>query len=222
MSSKVRRYRSSVVGLRQLSPTGFELTFERQGIEFEAGRLITVHGAEPTHDRSYTIASGANDEHLQILFRLIPGGKLTPRLAALKPGDPIEFTGPFGEFVVRDPSRPIVFVATGTGVAPCRSYLRTNPNLDLTLVHGVRTAADLFYRDLFETRTYHPCVTREEGTGFHGRVTQFMADFPLPPNACYHLCGANEMIFDMQVLLRKRGVDEFSIFTEAYYYRLHS
>jgi len=30
------------------------------------------------------------------------------------------------------------------------------------------------------------------------------------------------MIFDMQVLLKKRGVDDFRIFTEAYYYRLHS
>jgi ferredoxin--NADP+ reductase/benzoate/toluate 1,2-dioxygenase reductase subunit len=217
-----RRFRAEVANLKQLSSSGFELTFTREGLDFQAGRIITIHGPSHAEDRSYTIASGEDDEHLQILFRLIPQGKLTPRLTALKPGDPIEFSGPFGEFVVRDPARPIIFVATGTGVAPCRSYIRTRKDLNLTLVHGVRRADDLFYRDEFSLHVYHPCVTREKGVGYHGRVTRFLESFEYPADAQFHLCGANEMIFDMQMLLKKRGVNDFQIFTEAYYYRLYS
>jgi ferredoxin-NADP reductase len=222
MTTTPRRFRTRVIELRRLSESGYELTFERRGLAFEAGRLITVHGREPTEDRSYTIASGERDEHLQILFRHIPAGKLTPQLVRLQPGDEIEISGPYGEFVIRDPLQPIVFVATGTGVAPCRAYVRTHPDLRLTLVHGVRVAQDLFYREEFARFAYHPCVTREEGVGFHGRVTQFLEDFPLDPSNHFHLCGANEMIFDLHVLLKKRGVAEDRIFTEAYYYRLHS
>jgi ferredoxin--NADP+ reductase len=216
------RYISRVVALRRLSESGYELTIERQGLEFEAGRLITIRGRDPTEDRSYTVASGEHDEHLQVLFRLIPAGKLTPQLVRKKPGDPIEFSGPFGDFVVRDPTRPMVFIATGTGVAPCRAYLRTHPGLPLTLVHGVRVAQDLFYREEFEGARHIPCVTREKGAGFHGRVTEFFKTFAFDRASHFHLCGANEMIFDMQVFLLQAGVEESSIFTEAYYYRLHS
>ena len=216
------RFASRIVALEQISDSGYVLTFERRGLEFEAGRLLTIHGRVPTEDRSYTIASGEKDEHLQILFRHIPAGKLTPQLARKRPGDPIEFSGPFGEFTVRDPLHPVVFIATGTGVAPCRAYLRTHPGLPLTLVHGVRVAQDLFFRGEFEKARYLPCVSREAGTGFHGRVTDFFKTFDFDRGAHFHLCGANEMIFDMQVFLLNAGVDESNIFTEAYYYRLHS
>ena len=66
-----KRFRARVVRLQRLSSSGYELTFERNGLEFEAGRLVTIHGREPTEDRSYTIASGEEDEHVQILFRHI-------------------------------------------------------------------------------------------------------------------------------------------------------
>ena len=222
MNESPKRFRARVVRLQRLSSSGYELTFERNGLEFEAGRLVTIHGREPTEDRSYTIASGEEDEHVQILFRHIATGKLTPELINLRPGDFVEVSGPFGEFVVRDVAKPLVFVATGTGVAPCRAYIRTHRDLDLTLIHGTRIAEDLFYRGEFQTCRYFPCVSRENGIGFHGRVTEFMKDFAIDPEARFHLCGANEMIFDMQVLLRRRGVDESRIFTEAYYYRLYS
>jgi ferredoxin--NADP+ reductase len=218
-----QRYRSRVVSLRAVGPSAYELTIERQGLAFSAGQCLTLHGAIPQHDRSYTIASGERDEHLQIVFRLIPTGKLTPKLAMLKPGDEIGFSGPFGEFTVRDAAAPIVFVATGTGVAPCLAYLRTRPDLNISLVHGARYGCDLYYRAFFEQRPYFPCVSREAVTGaFKGRVTDFWATREWPKDSHYYLCGSNEMIFDMQVLLQKKGVPEHCIFTEPYYYRLYS
>ncbi len=216
-------YQSRVVALRPIGPSAYELTFERCGMQFEAGQCLTIHDTIPQYDRTYTIASGEADEHLQIVFKLIPHGKLTPKLAGLKPGDAIRFSGPFGEFTVRDRNAPLIFIATGTGIAPCLSYLRTEPGLDVTLIHGVRKAADLYYRDLFQGRTYYPCVSREAAAGaFEGRVTAFWPARSWPEHAHYHLCGSNEMIFDMQVLLQRRGVPEDRIHTEAYYYRLYS
>jgi len=216
----VRRWRARVLGHRALSPTARELTLSRDGLSFQAGQLLNVHGQDPLDERNYTIASGERDDTLQILYRLLPAGRLTPQLAALKVGDDLEVSGPCGEFVLRDRARPIVFIATGTGIAPCRAYARTHPDLDLTILHGVRSAADLFYRDEFAGRPYHPCLTAESGTGFQGRVTELARRIAFAPESHFYLCGANEMFYDMRDVLRERGFAPQVIFTEAYYYRM--
>lgn len=215
-----RRAGVRVLALDRLAETSFELRLERGGIEFTSGQLINIHGRTEFEDRSYTVCSGERDPHLAILFKLVPGGILTPQLAALTPGDLVTISGPYGEFVVRDPTRPLVFFATGTGVAPCRSYIRTHAGLAVTLVHGARTEAELYYRDEWAGTAYHPCLTRESHAGmFAGRVTDFARANAFPEDAHYYLCGANEMIYEMQEILSQRGIERERVFTEAYYYR---
>ena len=211
------RYSSRVVSSRQISPTAWELTFERCGLSLHAGQLVRLHDRAGLHHRSYTVASGEHDEHLQILYRHIPDGHLTPELVKLSPGDPLEVSGPFGEFVLRDRSRPLVFVATGTGLAPCLAYTRTYRDLNLTLLHGVRTVSDLFYREWFDGPRYHPCVSRENGAGFHGRVTALLPTLTFAPDTHFYLCGANAMIFEAQSLLESLGFTSDAVFNEAYY-----
>ncbi len=216
--SPPQRRSARVIATRQLSPTGFEITFERGSLPFRAGQLLVVHGRAMLEERSYTICSGEQDPDLQIVYRLIPDGLLTPWLRTLRPGDTVDISAPYGEFTLRDPARPVVFIATGTGIAPARAFHRTYPALDLTIVHGVRTAADLFYRDELGGRHYHPCVSGESGVGFPGRVTAFCARHSFPADAHYYLCGANAMFYDMRDLLAARGVPPGHLFTEAYYY----
>jgi ferredoxin-NADP reductase len=173
-------------------------------------RQLSATGHELTFDRG---------DGLQIVYRRIDSGLLTPWLATLRAGDEVTISAPYGEFTVRDPARPLIFIATGTGIAPARAYLRSYPGLDLTVIHGVRAAADLFYRSEFEPERYFPCVSGEEGTGWHGRVTDFCAQRPMPADAHYYLCGANVMFYDMRDLLAARGVPYEHVFTEAYYYQ---
>lgn len=221
MSTTVSSRESRVIAVRQLSQTGYEMLVERAGITFRAGQLVNIHGRDHFEDRSYTVCSGESDEHLTILFRYIPSGVLTPQLVDRQPGDTVRISGPYGEFTVRDRTRPLIFFATGTGVAPCRAFLRTYPDLPATLFHGVRYAEDLFYRDEFSRIAYRPCVSR--ATEAHqfttGRITELARMVEFPPDSHFYLCGANEMIYEMQELLEERGVDKNCIFTEAYYYR---
>ncbi|MCB1068829.1 MAG: hypothetical protein KDL31_00650 [Kiritimatiellae bacterium] len=216
-----RTWEAVVLEKHTLSSTGFALSFERKGLQFEAGQLVNVNlpGHPPTDERSYTICSGTGDPYLQILFRYMPEGSLTPDLSRLTAGDRIIVTGPMGEFTIRDRTRPCIFVATGTGIAPARAYLRSQAVDQLTLVHGVRKAEDLFYRDEFSTGSYISCVSSEPGGDLQGRVTDWLAGFSLPDRATYHLCGANEMIYEVRDSLLSRGVAQDAIVTEAYYYR---
>ncbi len=217
-----RMWTSHVIALNRLSETGYELVLARDGLPFQPGQLINLHGRNHLEDRSYTVCAGDRDEALVVLFRLIPSGILTPQLASLRAGDPVTVSGPYGEFILRDVQRPLFFFATGTGIAPCRSYLRSYANLDLTLVHGVRKSEDLFYRGEFTHIAYFPCLTGEPGTSgvFHGRVTDFARNRTFPEGSHFYLCGANEMIYEMQEILAEQGVPKDHVFTEAYYYRL--
>lgn len=209
-----------VVSLNQMEGDGLELIIERGGITFKAGQLINVHGRTQLEDRSYTVCAGEKDQHLTVLFKVVPEGILTPQLAALKTGDSVRISGPYGEFVIRDRSRPLVFIATGTGCAPCRAYIRTYDDLNITLLHGVQREQDLYYREEFSGIDYHPCVSREKPDGlFHGRVTDLARKKTFAPESHYYLCGANEMIYEMTEILLDRGVNRSCIFTEAYYYR---
>ena len=214
-----RRFTSTVVAHTTLSPSAHELVLTRDDLDFVPGMLITLHGANALEDRDYTICSGVEDPHLHVLYRYIPTGRLTSTLVRLRPGDNIDVTGPYGQFVMRDPSAASVFVATGTGIAPCRSYVRSHRGLDLTILQGARTPADLFYAGEFERHTYHPCVSREPYRGYQGRVTDRLRELDLDPRAHYYLCGAYEMIHDAATHLKELGVCHTHIHTEAYYYR---
>src|SRR5690606_2763923 len=140
-------------------------------------------------------------ETLDVLYRPIPHGVVTPHLQQLKAGDRIPVQGPYGRFTLRDPLEPVVFCATGTGIAPCRAFLRTHPDLNLTPLHGVRTPADLYFTEEMEKTHYHPFCSPETLDGKTGRLTEFLKGIPLPPQAAYYLCGANEMIYEAEEIL---------------------
>ena len=136
----------------------------------------------------------------------------------LRPGDPIAFSGPTGSFTLRDLDAPLVFVATGTGLAPFRSIVRSRPAIRPTLLHGVRTAAELYFREELESRCaqYRPCVSRDAARPC--RVTDALAEMDLDPRAEVYLCGGQPMIRDARADLLRRGVPPERILTEIYYF----
>jgi len=206
---------TTVIANERVSADVWVLRLERRGLSFRAGELISLHGHGELDHRDYTIASGTGDEAVEVLYRLVPHGALTPQLVTWRAGDEVRFKGPYGTFVLREASGsvPVVFVATGTGIAPARSFLRSHPDVEMTVLHGVRERGDLFYREEFEAapavRTYAPCVSSETG-----RVTDWLRSNPLPDGAHVYLCGANEMIYEASEILAGH-----ELFTEPYYYR---
>ncbi|MDF3128039.1 FAD-binding oxidoreductase [Kiritimatiellaeota bacterium B1221] len=197
------------------------LRFERPHWDWQAGQLISLGGADPQDQRDYSIASGEQDETLDVLYRLIPHGVVTPHLLKLKVGDRIPVQGPYGRFTLRDPEKPVVFCATGTGIAPCRAFVRSVANLNLTLLHGVRYAADLYFKEELEGIGYFPFCSQEEFEGHSGRLTEHLKTMPLIPDAAYYLCGANEMIYEAEEILTERGVNAVDLHHEPYYYRAY-
>jgi ferredoxin--NADP+ reductase len=98
------------------------------------------------------------------------------------PGDEVAVTGPAGKtfLLPEDPSANLILVATGTGIAPFRAFLRRiyldlpSWRGDVRLVFGVRTAAECLYRDELEAFLDRPgyrlsCAFSREQTAPDGR-----------------------------------------------------
>ena len=103
--------------------------------------------------RAYSIASSSkNKEYIEFYITLVHSGELTPRIFALQMSDKIGMTTKFTGMFTMDKApndANIVLIATGTGVAPYMSMLRStalnNPNRKVAVIHGAYNSWDLGY-----------------------------------------------------------------------------
>lgn len=208
-----------VLANRRVCEGTIELEIERGAFRFVAGQEIILHGEVAEEDRTYSIASGEHDATMKLLVRIIPDGAVSTRLARMRPRDSVRFSGPTGSFTLRDPATPCWFIATGTGIAPLVSFIRTQPALRPVVLHGVRHESELYARALIESSSerYEPCISRP-GAGAGRRVTDALRTMTPDPAAHYYLCGGNPMIREVRALLLAGGVAADRIFGEAYYF----
>lgn len=183
--------------------------------------------------RAYSIASSSLERrYVEFYVTLITSGQLTPRLFALSHGSRL-LLGPkaSGVFTLdRVPAgKAVVLIATGTGLAPYISMLRTALVKDaerrFVIVHGARFSWDLGYRAELESLarirpnlTYLPCITRpDQDPHFQGRtgrvpalleqgIVEKESGVPLEPSQTHvFLCGNPDMIQTVKVMLEARG-----------------
>jgi ferredoxin--NADP+ reductase len=183
--------------------------------------------------RAYSIASSSVEKrYLEFYITLITSGQLTPRLFALPYGGRLFIgTRARGMFTLDQvkPGRPLVLIATGTGLAPYMSMLRTmlvsDTSRPYVVLHGARYSWDLAYRAELESLvrlrpnfTYIPSITRpDEDTHFRGYtgriqtlleegIVETLSNVPLDPSrADVFLCGNPEMIRTVTDMLILRG-----------------
>ncbi|MFE8585657.1 FAD-binding oxidoreductase [Sphingomonas sp. NCPPB 2930] len=76
--------------------------------------------------RSYSLANAPREDALlELIIKRYPGGRLSDYwFERAKPNDLIRIEGPFGTFFLRDEAPTnILFLATGTGIAPVKALL---------------------------------------------------------------------------------------------------
>lgn len=186
-------------------------------------------------NRSYSIASPpGKDNSLELLIVLNPMGLGTPYLFNhIHPGSPIKSTLAIGKFSLPETlDRDIMFICTGTGIAPFRSMIldtiRNNkPFKRMSLVMGVRHEADLMYRREMEELAkqvpnfeYIPVLSRatpETWSGRTGYVHQVYRErFNGPTDTLFYLCGWNAMLKEARESLQQIVSDRKQIKFESY------
>lgn len=229
--AKAERLRDLTHDVREI---GFRLLAPAE-ISFKAGQFVSFEVVHPTFNRPvtrpYSIASPPQQrDGITLLLNLIPGGPGSTYLFSLKEGDHAQFKGPTGGFYLRDDAtRDLLFVATGTGIAPIRSMLfdrlEGGPSRAVTLFWGLRSERDLYYQDELETLarrhanfTFLTTLSRPEGSwkGQTGRVTRLVDErIASVDNLAVYLCGNSGMIQDVSAIINRRGL--CPIYREKYY-----
>lgn len=201
---------------------------------FEAGQYVSMSVDPAGHRRSYSISSTPDNDHgFDLFVDIEPHGMGVQYLENLQFGDTASILAPMGQFTVKstDPSIPLVFVASGSGVAPLRSMLydqlqKYGTQRSMLLYWGLRHEADLCWTDDLKALvashpnvTFHPTISRAmpEWPLCRGRVTDCLTVHDVDVSAEYYVCGNQQMILDTMSVLAARGVPAEKIFHEKFY-----
>jgi len=209
-----------VISIRNLTDTTFVIRFERNNLQFQSGQFIVLKNPGTSEKREYSVYCGENDDYLEVLVREIEGGKVSGRLKRLKAGTEIEVEGPFGFFKFNPEKfsfHKFLFIASGTGISPFHSFIRTFPWLDYQLVHGVRLKEEAYEHADYENDKVVLCLSGVEVGEFNGRVTDYLFTQKIDRETNCFLCGNSEMIYEAFDILTGKGVPVSNIFSEVYF-----
>jgi ferredoxin--NADP+ reductase len=221
-----------VIENRAWTDTLFSLRIECPPLQFQAGQFVRIalDMGEERIARPFSFVNPPGDPVLEFYGVIVPEGPLSPHLARLAAGDRLYVAdNPAGWLILSEvpPAEDLWLVATGTGIAPFLSILRTEAPWQryrrVILVHGVRHASELVYGNLIEQLmraypgrlSYVRFVSREEFPGaLQGRIPAAVADGRLeaaaaaisPERSQLMLCGNPDMLKDMAAALSVRGL----------------
>ena len=204
---------------------------EPEDFAFKPGQYVDLHvPGEEGMTRSFSLANVPGDGQIELIIKRYPGGKLSGMLdGAIKPGDEIGFTGPYGAFHLRRSERPILMIAGGSGMAPILALLRElsaeGTERPVRFFYGARTEADLFYGDLIaelgsgiKDFRYATVLSDGEGGKFvHDAVDEFLAAGEIGTDIEGYMCGPPPMIDAAQeMLVGKHKVSEQRIYHDKF------
>jgi CDP-4-dehydro-6-deoxyglucose reductase len=186
--------------------------------------------------RSYSMANAPRGERqIELHLRHMPGGKFTDHVfGAMREKDILRMEGPFGSFYLREDSdKPMVLLASGTGLAPIKAIIEAMHDKDLqrpaVLYWGCRGKSDLYLHAWAEEQAatlpwlrYVPVLSepRPEDawsgrTGFVHRAV--MVDLPDLSGHEVYACGAPVMVESARAdFVAQCGLPEDAFYADAF------
>ena len=205
--------------------------------EFTAGQFVSMkeRREEKEVTRAYSIASPPRaDNSFDLCLNRVDNGFFSNYLCDLEPGAEVKFHGPHGYFVMREPVRDSIFIATGTGIAPMRGMLQwvyAQPERwegrDFWLVFGNRMPEDIYYHDEFqrlaaERANFHylPTLSRAgpEWRGLRGYVQEHVREIARGKTQTdAYICGLQNMVTaNRDLLIKELGWDKKAVMYERF------
>jgi NAD(P)H-flavin reductase len=191
--------------------------------EFYAGQFVSLevprNGGQEA--RPYSIASAPRDENsFDLCLNRVEGGFVSNYLCDIEPGTVVRINGPHGSFVVPQPvEQDLVFIATGTGIAPIRGMLEEIFNAraelahNVTLIFGVRHPETILYRSEFESLAarnarfrFLPTLSRPpaDWKGKTGYVQEHLRKvFAGRKDFKAYICGLKVMVDEVRFILKQ-------------------
>jgi len=185
--------------------------------------------------RSYSIGSGPEDDHLVLTVERLDDGEVSPYLVdELRPGDDLELRGPIGGYFVWKESLggPLLLIAGGSGIVPLRAMLRhreaVGSNVPVRLLYSSRSLEEVIYREELEhAAAEHDAdvrftLTRSRPEDWHGydrRIDrELLAEvaWPVADDPLVYVCGPTGFVETAAGSLVDLGHDARRIRTERF------
>jgi NAD(P)H-flavin reductase/ferredoxin len=207
--------------------------------------LSPQQGSAAGVTRSYSFANvpdaNGTSRNADFFIRKVPGGRFTEWLFdEAQIGDVLGVSAPFGEFVLREASAPILCIAGGSGLAPVLSMLQgalqwqPRPR-EVSLVLGVRSQRDLYMLDAIESLRrewpvrfeFVPVLADESASsgwqGRRGSVADHLGEVFGDSLSAQHayLCGPPGMIDSCIGVLAAAGVSDSNIYFDKFLDQSH-
>ena len=214
---------------------------EMESFNFIPGQFVSMMAPKEgkTITRAYSIASAPRTNQMDICLNRVPGGFFSNLLCDMEVGQELKFHGPHGYFTLRNPLRDCILIATGTGIAPMRSFAEWlfaddshHAGRQIYLVYGTRYTPDIYYREYFEEldRQYenfhYICSLSRDNvgwTGLRGYVQEYVKKIMLERPADQrtdmdaYICGLNDMVSaNRKLLMEEFGWDKKQVVFERY------
>lgn len=157
---------------------------ELENFNFVAGQFISTVAMDARgklQTRAYSIASAPRANRFDLCVNRVEGGFFSNHLADLTdlpPGGTVQFHGPHGHFILHSPVTDSLFISTGTGIAPMRSFVQwlfpengpdRSDGREIWCVYGTRHDSELYYSEEFQ-------VLAARKPNFHYMATLSRAD----------------------------------------------
>lgn len=213
------RFMTRVKEVRHLTQDSFLLRLEKGNFCFQPGQNVSIGPHMKYYkNRDYTFCSSPEDVDLDFLIKKVKNGEISPYLSGLKPGDKVELVGPYGDFFLdKTPGRIHLFIATGVGIGPFLSFIKTYPGIEYILIHGIRNSEDLCLAQNIPQDRYISCMTLGTSGDFYGRVTDFLKNYTIKDGTACYLCGNPYMLKQVRSILIDKNIPETDIYMETYY-----
>ncbi len=220
MSVEVEKSVFVVDQVRHLTESTYVLRFSRNDMQFTPGQHLALGLPGAKELREYSIYSGIHDDFLEVLIKEVDDGIVSRQLKNISKGDEILVRGPRGFFLTHTTSsKPgkLLFISSGTGLAPFHSFVKSYPDSEYTIVHGVRNIGEAYDLEDYTREQFTICTSRGDKGDFPGRLTDFLLQKKPDPEAQVFLCGNSNMIYDAMDILHAKGLPQKQIFTEVYF-----
>lgn len=180
--------------------------------------------------RSYSIANAQEKKSgIELHIRKVIDGEMSNLLFnELKDNQLMSLEGPKGTFFVKNNNKPLILVATGTGIAPIKAIveklLLEDDDRNVFIYWGMQYEKELYCRSLFELSEKHehikfkPVLSKEVSSKYLNGYVQFAVcnDFKSLQGVEVYACGSLNMINESKEMFIKHHLPIDAFFSDAF------
>jgi CDP-4-dehydro-6-deoxyglucose reductase len=225
---------AKIQAINKLNDTVIEVSLRlppNSNFGYNSGQYVNI--TKGSIKRSYSVANAYRESGLlTFLIKKYENGQMSNYwFKEAKENDLLRIEGPIGSFFLRESEvENIIFLATGTGVAPIKAILESITeapkklsNKKIWIFSGARNENDIFWNpnEIIEIPNlkYIPVMSRasKDWKGEKGYVQDILIKQNIPlVNAQVYACGSNNMIESAKKILIEKGLNKKNFFSDAF------